>query len=96
MSGAKKIAVWHGRTESHGFMVDVFEDEEQGLFVANITASTPALAPALRQPGQPVARMSFEEPEKLRNSDLEILKALTMARLTERYGKVLIFQERSA
>lgn len=30
MSKAKKIAVWNGRTQSHGFMVDVFEDEQQG------------------------------------------------------------------
>ena len=94
MSGAKKIAVWHGRTESHGFMVDVFEDEEQGILIANITASTPALAPALRQPGQPVTRMSFEEPEKLWNEDLDVLKALTKARLTERYGEARLFVER--
>ncbi|HZE59645.1 MAG TPA: hypothetical protein VE085_03740 [Burkholderiales bacterium] len=77
-------------------MIDVFEDEEQGIFIANITASTPALAPALRQPGKAPARLSFEEPQKLRDVDLEVLKALTKARVTQRYGKILLFQDRGS
>ena len=80
-------------TQSHGFMVDVFKDEEQGLFIAKITASTPALATALRLPGQKPATMSFEEEEKLRHEDLEILQALTQKLLEKRYGKILQFRE---
>jgi len=77
-------------------MVDVFKDEEQGLFIANITASTPALATALRRPGQSPARLHFEEPEKLRNEDLDVLKASTKVLLDRRYGDVLLFQEHPA
>ena len=78
------------------FMVDVFKDEEQGLFIANITASTPAVAPALRMTGQAPARLNFEDPQKLRDEDLDVLKASTRVLLAQRYGNVLLFQEHPA
>lgn len=96
MSGARKIAVWDGMTQTHRFTVDVFEDDEQGLFIANIEASNPPLASALRLPGQKPAMIEDAEPEKLTYDDLEILKAKTQQTLTKRFGKILQFRERQA
>lgn len=95
MSNARKIAVWNGMTLSHGFVVDVFKDGEQGLFSAKITASSPALFRALA-PGEKPPMMSFEDPIKVRSDDLDVLRALVRKAISERYGEIRNFQERPA
>lgn len=92
MSGPKKTAEWIGMTQSHAFEVEIFEDEEQGIFIANINAHTPPLATALRQPGQQPATMNFEEEHKIRNTDPDVLRAQARAYVEGLFGKIL--QER--
>lgn len=95
MSGAVKQTTWHGRTDSHAFEVEYFEDEEPGVFIARINAHTPALAPAL-QPGQAAATMGFEEEVKLRNTDQDVLRALARKHVEERFGEILQEREQAA
>ena len=87
-----RIVEWDGRTNSHGFMAEVYEDREQGLYTAVVTAHTPAMAP-VRLPGQEVATMSFEPEAKIRSDDLETLKALARKLISDRWGEILHFRE---
>jgi hypothetical protein len=93
MSAGAKIERWSGMTTSHGFLVDVFSDGEQGMFSANIMASRPALVPALA-PGERPGTMSFDEPIKLRRDDLDVLRALVKKTISERYGEIRVMSDR--
>ena len=87
MSDSKKLSEWVGTTGSHGFRVVFFENEEQGLFIANIDAWTPGLAQVI-QPGQSTPSMQMQQPEKLTDTDLEILKAKAQVHIRGRYGEI--------
>ena len=89
-----KVAVWNGMTDTHGFMVDVFEDREQGQFRAIVRASKPPIAP-MHVPGQPVAMMTFEDEERILAFDLDALRALTRKLISDLYGKIRRFDERN-
>jgi len=90
MTTSKKIETWQGATEAHRFTVDFFEDGEQGLFRAVLRAHTPLLANDLRLPGQAPARVSEEEPLRLKpEEDLDVLKGIVKATIRVRYGEIL-------
>lgn len=90
-----KLVVWYGRTDTHGFMVDVYEDAEQGIFTAIVTASTPPMAPAIRHPGQKVQTMNLEPEYRVTSTDdLETLEALTNKSITAKFGQIRHFASR--
>ena len=90
---SEKIARWEGMTQSHAFVVKVFEDREQGLFTAHVEAHSPALAQIVR-PGHPTPTMKFEEAAQIRSDSLDTLEALTRKLIGERFGDILRWQGR--
>ena len=87
-----KVAEWNGMTQSHGFCVEVYRDGKAGLFVAQIRTSSPALMPQYI-PRTPITMMDFDDPEELRDEELNQLRELTKQRIASRCGKILQFFE---
>jgi len=87
-----KVAEWNGMTQTHGFCVDVYRDVQAGIFVAQIRASSPALIPRYI-PGTPLTMMDFDDPEEIKDEELEHLRELTKQRIASRCGKILQFFE---
>ena len=88
-----KVAVWHGITDTHRFIVDVFHDEEQGLFVAKMSFTSPPSTAGLRGPGRE-PRMRFDQ-ERLTSNELETLEGLTKKLIADRYGTIRLFDRRA-
>ena len=87
-----KVANWNGRTQSHGFNVDVSRDRKTGMFVAQLHTSSPPLMQQ-HSPGARPPMMKFDEPEEIKHEDLDQLRELTKNRITSRCGKILQFFE---
>jgi hypothetical protein len=93
MSGSKKIAIWMVMTASHRITVDVFEDEEQGLFIAKPAAGTATHVETRRLPTQTPGRVPHDELQPIQHHDLEVLKGQVRVTLAARYGEILRFYE---
>lgn len=85
----KQFKVWKGVTQTHGFNVDVFRDDQTDEFLARIfTYSPPDWAQHF--PGNE-SWMTNDEPEELRNKDLDQLRELIKRQITARCGKIKEF-----
>ena len=89
----EKVANWNGKTQSHGFNVDVSRDRKTGIFVAQLHTYSP---PLMQQhvPGAPTPMMEFDDPEEIKHKDLAQLRELTKKQITSRCGNILQFFEK--
>ncbi len=71
-----QIKKWSGKTNSHGFSVEVYDDTDGGTYLAKILTYTPLL---------------FDDTGELRNKDIDQLQEQTKKWIVKHCGKISKF-----